>query len=274
MNVNQQSSLTMPAPRAPVNQKIDTDNAMVQNHNAIYQQLLAQIREDNTYTHAVITLNPYGTAPLSLYLGVWVETSEAIDICVFDSEQTTVPILYRYDVHLGANLIPVSGLVAGVNNKITLTTASGDVNSYVVLTDPLPASDSADVTLGFPIIRVTQAATDPELLGDGLYFSTYFDRYNLAFDRNGIVRWYVGQDIPSYNFVRMNNSHFLATSRPKTTAKICMNLTLWDVSIPSGCWITNAITLFCRSKIILSFVHLNTVTVVLMNIRQVKMVFR
>ncbi|ECK7329189.1 arylsulfatase, partial [Salmonella enterica subsp. enterica] len=26
--------------------------------------------EDNTYTHAVITLNPYGTAPLSLYPGV------------------------------------------------------------------------------------------------------------------------------------------------------------------------------------------------------------
>ncbi len=50
-----------------MNQKIDTDNAMVQNHNAIYQQLLDQIREDNTYTHAVITLNPYGTAPLSLY---------------------------------------------------------------------------------------------------------------------------------------------------------------------------------------------------------------
>lgn len=87
MNVNQQSSLTMPAPRAPVNQKIDTDNAMVQNHNAIYQQLLAQIREDNTYTHAVITLNPYGTAPLSLYLGVWVETSEPgiVEFLVFNN---------------------------------------------------------------------------------------------------------------------------------------------------------------------------------------------
>ncbi|EHN2898415.1 TPA: arylsulfatase [Salmonella enterica subsp. enterica serovar Wien] len=70
MYVNQQSSLAMPAPRAPMNQKIDTDNAMVQNHNAIYQQLLDQIREDNTYTHAVITLNPYGIAPLSLYPGV------------------------------------------------------------------------------------------------------------------------------------------------------------------------------------------------------------
>lgn len=56
MYVNQQSSLAMPAPRAPMNQKIDTDNAMVQNHNAIYQQLLDQIRDDNIYTHAVITL--------------------------------------------------------------------------------------------------------------------------------------------------------------------------------------------------------------------------
>lgn len=56
MYVNQQSSLAMPAPRAPMNQKIDTDNAMVQNHNAIYQQLLDQIRDDNTYAHAVITL--------------------------------------------------------------------------------------------------------------------------------------------------------------------------------------------------------------------------
>ncbi|MGS9149625.1 arylsulfatase, partial [Salmonella enterica subsp. enterica serovar Infantis] len=58
------------SPRAPMNQKIDTDIAMVQNHNSIYQQLLDKIREDNTYTHAVINLNPYGTAPLRLYPGV------------------------------------------------------------------------------------------------------------------------------------------------------------------------------------------------------------
>ncbi len=48
---------------------------------------------------------------------------------------------------------------------------------------------------------------------EGLYFSTYFDRYNLAFDHNGIVRWYVSQEIPSYNFVRMDNGHFSATSQ-------------------------------------------------------------
>lgn len=219
MSINAKPSLTMPAPRAPINQGIDTNNALVQSHNAIYQQLLAQISEENTYDNAIVTLNPYSTAPLSLYLGVWVETSEAVFIEVIDSEKTTVPVLYKYQVHLGANLIPVSGLVSGVNNEVMLTRASGDVNRYVMLADPLPPTDSADVTLGFPIISVTQASTEPSRLADGLYFSTYFDRYNLAFDRNGIVRWYVSQDIPSYNFVRMNNSHFLATSQAKNHCK-------------------------------------------------------
>ncbi len=50
---------------------------------------------------------------------------------------------------------------------------------------------------------------------EGLYFSTYFDRYNLAFDHNGIVRWYVSQEIPSYNFVRMDNGHFRRRHRNK-----------------------------------------------------------
>lgn len=88
MSINAKPSLTMPAPRAPINQGIDTNNALVQSHNAIYQQLLAQISEKNTYDNAIVTLNPYATAPISLYLGVWVETSEAVFIEVIDSEKT------------------------------------------------------------------------------------------------------------------------------------------------------------------------------------------
>ncbi|NJH73402.1 arylsulfatase [Salmonella enterica subsp. enterica serovar Anatum] len=53
-----------------MNQIIDTAHSMLQTQHAKSQQLLAHIREDNTYNHAVITLNPYGTAPLSLYPGV------------------------------------------------------------------------------------------------------------------------------------------------------------------------------------------------------------
>lgn len=113
----------------------------------------------------------------------------------------------------GANLIPVSGLVAGEDNVVTLISGAQIVGQYTVTPSALPPSDSADISLGFPVITVTKSVDDSSLVADGLYFSTYFDRYNLAFDQNGIVRWYVSQAIPSYNFVRTDSGHFLATSQ-------------------------------------------------------------
>ncbi|VEA40139.1 arylsulfatase [Salmonella enterica subsp. enterica] len=69
MNKKSSSMVNMPAPREPINQKIDTNNALVLNHNAIYEQRLAEITQSNTCDKAIVTVNPYGTAPLSLYLG-------------------------------------------------------------------------------------------------------------------------------------------------------------------------------------------------------------
>lgn len=212
MNKKSSSMVNMPAPREPINQKIDTNNALVLNHNAIYEQRLAEITQSNTCDKAIVTVNPYGTAPLSLYLGVWMDEAAALEINVVDSEATTEEVRYQYDVHPGANLIPVCGMVSAVNNQITLRLASQIVGQYTVMTDALPPTDSANVSLGFPIISVSCPAQQASLMEEGLYFSTYFDRYNLAFDHNGIVRWYVSQEIPSYNFVRMDNGHFLATS--------------------------------------------------------------
>lgn len=63
--------ISQPEPRMPVNQKIDVDNATVLSHNAIYQTLLSAVVETNDYDNAIVTLDPYSTAPLSLYLGIW-----------------------------------------------------------------------------------------------------------------------------------------------------------------------------------------------------------
>ncbi|WP_178829062.1 aryl-sulfate sulfotransferase, partial [Salmonella enterica] len=60
-------------------------------------------------------------------------------------------------------------------------------------------------------------ATDANKMAPGFYFITHFDRYNYALDQNGLVRWYVTQDYPSYNFVRIDNGHFLTTSEAKNT---------------------------------------------------------
>lgn len=212
MNINN-LFLKQPAPRPPVNQKIDVNNTMVLAHNAIYQDLFSAVTENNSYSNALITLDPYDTAPLSLYLGVWANTNEDLTISVQDRNGINVIVSWIYSVQNGTNLIPVSGLVSGEDNIVTLMLESQIVGQYIVTPAALPPSDSANISLGFPIITVTHSVEDPSLIADGLYFSTYFDRYNLAFDQNGIVRWYVSQDIPSYNFVRMDNGHFLATSQ-------------------------------------------------------------
>lgn len=205
--------ISQPEPRMPVNQKIDVDNATVLSHNAIYQTLLSAVVETNDYDNAIVTLDPYSTAPLSLYLGIWGKLNEDIKINVQDSKGITVAVSWTYSMQTGANLIPVSGLVAGENNVVTLISGAQIVGQYTVTPSALPPSDSADISLGFPVITVTKSVDDSSLVADGLYFSTYFDRYNLAFDQNGIVRWYVSQAIPSYNFVRTDSGHFLATSQ-------------------------------------------------------------
>ncbi|MEB2438583.1 aryl-sulfate sulfotransferase [Citrobacter braakii] len=205
--------ISQPEPRMPVNQKIDVDNATVLSHNAIYQTLLSAVMETNDYDNAIVTLDPYSTAPLSLYLGIWGKLNEDIKINVQDSKGITVAVSWTYSMQTGANLIPVSGLVAGEDNVVTLISGAQIVGQYTVTPSALPPSDSADISLGFPVITVTKSVDDSSLVADGLYFSTYFDRYNLAFDQNGIVRWYVSQAIPSYNFVRTDCGHFLATSQ-------------------------------------------------------------
>ncbi|MBM3060167.1 arylsulfatase [Citrobacter braakii] len=205
--------ISQPEPRTPVNQKIDVDNATVLSHNAIYQTLLSTVMETNDYDNAIVTLDPYSTAPLSLYLGIWGKLNEDIKINVQDSKGITVAVSWTYSMQTGANLIPVSGLVAGEDNVVTLISGAQIVGQYTVTPSALPPSDSADISLGFPVITVTKSVDDSSLVADGLYFSTYFDRYNLAFDQNGIVRWYVSQAIPSYNFVRTDSGHFLATSQ-------------------------------------------------------------
>ncbi|MBJ9047603.1 MULTISPECIES: aryl-sulfate sulfotransferase [Citrobacter] len=205
--------ISQPEPRMPVNQKIDVDNATVLSHNAIYQTLLSAVVETNDYDNAIVTLDPYSTAPLSLYLGIWGKLNEDIKINVQDSKGITVAVSWPYSMQTGANLIPVSGLVAGEDNVVTLISGAQIVGQYTVTPSALPPSDSADISLGFPVITVTKSVDDSSLVADGLYFSTYFDRYNLAFDQNGIVRWYVSQAIPSYNFVRTDSGHFLATSQ-------------------------------------------------------------
>ncbi len=208
---------TLPAPRPAVNQGVDRNNAMVISHAAIYQDSLAQITKNNTLDNALIIFNPYGTAPLSAYAGIWSSENREITLHIQDVAKTAVLTEQVVTLSVGANLVPVLGLVADSENEIVFLSDGAEIASYAITTQPLPATDSADITLGFPIISVTQPVTDAAKMAPGYYFITHFDRYNYALDQNGIVRWYVTKDFPSYNLVRIDNGHFLATSEANNT---------------------------------------------------------
>lgn len=61
---------------------------------------------------------------------------------------------------------------------------------------------------------------------EGFYFFIYFDWYNLVFDYNGIVWWYVSQEIFFYNFVRMDNGYFLVMLQG---INYCLNMYEFDI---------------------------------------------
>ncbi|EDP8644155.1 arylsulfatase [Salmonella bongori] len=208
---------TLPAPRPAVNQGIDKQNAVVLNHTAIYEHSLSQIAESNTVQNALIILNPFTTAPLSAWAGIWSAGTRRLTLRIEDVAQTALPVVQNVTLAAGANLLPVLGLVADTDNRLTIQEDGVALASYIITTQPLPATDSAEVQLGFPVISVTQPATEVGRMAPGCYFITHFDRYNYALDQNGTVRWYVTQDFPSYNLVRLDNGHFLATSEAKNT---------------------------------------------------------
>ncbi|WOJ30158.1 aryl-sulfate sulfotransferase [Citrobacter koseri] len=215
-HVTRQNS-KLPSPRPAINQGIDNNNAMVLNHTAIYQNCLGQITTNNTPENALIIPDPYGTAPLSAWAGIWSTDVRDVTLQIQDVAKSTILIEQTVTLSVGANLVPILGLVADTDNQITFMDDGVTIAEYVITTQPLPATDSADVLLGFPIISVTQPVADYDKMAPGCYFITHFDRYNYALDQNGVVRWYVTQDFPSFNFVRTDNGRFLATSEAKNT---------------------------------------------------------
>ena len=217
MNSLEQRDMTLPTPRPAINQGVDNNNAMVMSHTNIYQDYLSQVMRENTLENVLVIPDPFGTAPLSAWIGVWSLEVRDIALQIQDVAKSASLIEQTITLEVGANLVPVLGLVPATDNRVAILIDDLEVANYLLTTPPLPATDSAEVQLGFPIINVTQPVTNTVSLAPGFYFITHFDRYNYALDQNGIVRWYVTQDFPSFNFVRIANGHFLATSEAKAT---------------------------------------------------------
>lgn len=207
-------------PRRSVKQGIDLNHETVKRHTEIYNKLIEDIPRSSQGT---VWLNPYGTAPLSGYLGIWSESEEKIQIYITDNIGKSIPACYIWNTVKGANLIPILGMVPGSVNRIEVSVSGNNKNKYKevfsIETAPLPPTDREIAVypkdarfVGFPIYEVTVSADDiPETLSE-LYFTAFAARYNTGADDRGMVRWYTTDDIPAWNFERLSNGHFLSAA--------------------------------------------------------------
>lgn len=203
----------LPLPRPAINQGIDKENDIVVAHTKIYSDLLANIDNSVSQANPILSLDPYGTAPLSLYIGFWSDKAEMVTLNVVDESGNAPELQFTQYVVIGANLIPATGLLAGTINLITLTSSSGQYR-YSVQTQPLPPTD-AEQPSGhnlFPQITLNKSSDTPSELAEGLYFISCFDRNNFALDYQANVRWFTVKDIPSNNLLRIANNHFLSSA--------------------------------------------------------------
>jgi len=200
-------------PRPSINQGIDTNNAMVLRHTAIYNGALSTITEGMQTVGLMI--NPYGTAPLSGYLGIWSPTTNPIRVQL-TNDIGAIPVDYNYTPEPGANLVPLLGLVPAALNHLTVTIPGIGTASGEIITGPLPPTDaelpsdpSADYPAGFPVIELTVPPVNPPEILNELYFCAFAVRYNVGIDPTATVRWYTTLDIVAHNFERLPNGHFI-----------------------------------------------------------------
>ena len=229
-------------PRDLPSQGIDVNNSVVASHTTIYNTLLEELDISNTPNDANITLNPYGTAPLSAYYGVWNEGDIAsINVSVTSANGLTID--KTYIPALGANLLPVTGLEANKENVLKVTTTNSRDMEYnygfTITTDPLPPTDAdtvdgKSVYFGTPIFTVKTFEPDLSLRSDGVYITSFFGRGHYAIDDYGDLRWFLKNDvIPSFNFVSLGNGHYLSegyinASDPNTVPEDYKALYEWD----------------------------------------------
>ena len=157
---------------------------MVLRHTAIYNGALSTITEGMQTVGLMV--NPYGTAPLSGYLGIWSPTANPIRVQL-TNDIGAIPVDYSYTPEPGANLVPLLGLVPAALNHLSVTIPGVGTASSEIITTPLPPTDAEIAPdpntvrfTGFPVLEVTVPATNlPEVIIE-LYFTPFNARYNVG----------------------------------------------------------------------------------------------
>lgn len=209
-------------PRVSITQGIDATNAIVLANDATFLNLERNLDPVNQPTNPLVTLNPFGTAPLSAYYGFWNSNLvDKVEISVTSkNSQNPVKLGYTFIPSAGPNLAPVSGLEADTENivNVIITWLNGTVEGYSfeIKTAPLPVTDADTVdgkyvVNGTPVFTTKYSDSDFSKRSEGIYFTSFFGRGHYGLDNNGDLRWFLTRDvIPSFNFAVLPNGRYIS----------------------------------------------------------------
>ena len=150
-----------------------------------------------------VILNPYGNSPLTALVMFQTKAAVSPTVTIHGHDELTT---YQHTFDQSTNhYLPIYGLYADTDNQVTITYQEDSQTikrDLTITTKPLPDD------LALP----TDVSANRQQLTNDLYFFTPSSQgYAVAYDVNGDVRWYLGQQA-TWKIDRLENGHLLLSS--------------------------------------------------------------
>lgn len=184
---------------------LNVESGLVETGNEVYAQLIGEISPNDVIGSSTVKfhLDPFNNAPLSMSMGVYLNSLEEINITVSNEAEGALPFTYTYiPKALGAQIISLTGFYPNsTTNTLSVNVASigtVDYSHLLPVTASLPLGDDelsdGSLTPGF----VYQTLETPKVdlkNNDDLYLAAPEHRYVTGYDENGDVRFYISNEI-------------------------------------------------------------------------------
>lgn len=172
-----------------LNEATVTADSHFANQAAVVKSLESELAKKPNLENAFVAVDPFGISPLTAVVVFATDEPAQISVSVAGKDEATA-IEHTFDEYSTEHIVPVYGLYADTENKVTITARnkSGKSNSheFSMKTDMLPSD----------ISKTEVKAKQADKMAKGL---TFVDcphvngNYMLAVDANGDIRWYLSE---------------------------------------------------------------------------------
>ncbi|MFV0441410.1 MAG: aryl-sulfate sulfotransferase [Lachnospirales bacterium] len=154
-----------------------------------------------TFENPLIIPNPYGDTPLTAL--IMFETEEESEITLFiEGKDEYTNVEYTFEGSNTVHQIPVVGLYAEYDNKVTISDNNGNSQTHIIKTQALP-DNAPDFVLN---------SSEPSKMEAGMTFLSVNTYGTTIVDPNGEVRWYYNNSTADSPFHRLENGNMIIAS--------------------------------------------------------------